>query len=238
MSLPISMTTYNRPFNFGQSIDSLERSNAELDNFVIFDDCSKDPEKVKLLNNTDYPVYIDTKNRGTVITTVRAIEHMYHNCCCDYLILLQDDILLSKSWLERGVEIFENVQKKNHRIAFLSLYNRDRACDEKYYIMRQGHPGLVAWIINRKWWETYRSIYPLNDYILEFYKGNDKSTDTKEHRVRNVVDYKLSLRTYEMKWQIAKVGKSLVQHVGDVSSMLKGKDMTYCRSKNFVGDGK
>ena len=65
--------------------------------------------------------------------------------------------------------------------------------------------------------------------------GKDYS---KEHRIRNVVDYKLSLRVYVMKWQIAKVGKSLIQHVGDKSSMLRGKDMTYCRSKNFVGENK
>ena len=260
MSLPIAMTTYERPFYFQQSIESLEKSNADLDDFTIFDDCSKDKKKVELLNNIDYPVYIDNKNRGTVITTIRAIEHMYHSCCCEYLVLLQDDIVVSRSWLERGIEIFHNIQKKNFRIAFFSLYNRDRRCDEKYYIYKQGHPGLVAWLINRDWWKAYRAIYPLNDYILEYYKNNDRlltcrcrkkwSFDesficpdcgkdySKEHRVRNVVDYKLSLRIYDMKWRIAKVGKSLVQHVGDKSSLLKGKDMTYCRSKNFVGEHK
>lgn len=260
MHLPIALTTYERPFYFEQTMNSLERSTANLDNFAIFDDCSRDKKKKKLLRNTPHAVYIETENKGTVLTTIRAIEHMYNNSDCEYMVLLQDDILLSKSWLDRGIEIFKNIQDKNFRISYLSLYNRDRRCDKKYYIYRQGHPGLVGWIINRQWWKLYREIYPLNDYVLEFFKGNDRlfkcrcgemcsiekglicskcgKDYSKEHRIRNVVDYKLSLRVYVMKWQIAKVGKSLIQHVGDKSSMLKGKDMTYCRSKNFVGENK
>ena len=233
MSIGIAMTTYERPDYFQRALNSLEKSDVNLDNFVIFDDKSKNKDKINILKKLPYDVHINKENLGTTLNTIHAIDYLYKKFDPKYLILLQDDILFSKSWLKKGIEIFEKIKLRYFNIAYFCLYNRDIRDEEEYYIHKYGHPGLVAWIIDRKWWELYRERYSLDDYMVEFFKGNNAR---EKHHKLNVVDYKLTLRIYGMRWNVAKVGKSLIQHIGDKSSLLGGKDMTFCRSRNFVGE--
>lgn len=234
MSYPIAITTYNRPGYFASTLNSLEKSNADLSNLTIFDDCSTDKKQIDLLNNCGYKVIQSEENKGTTLNTTKAIEYMYNAYDSHYMILLQDDIQVSKSWLERGVESFDKIRKKRFNVAYMSLFNRDKVSDKDYYIMNCGHPGAVGWIIDWRFWNIYKTNYD-NDYMVEFFGNNDKKNS---HHVKNVVDYKLTLRIYKMGWVVAKVGKSLIQHIGDKSTMADGKDMTYCRTKNFVGENK
>jgi hypothetical protein len=89
-----------------------------------------------------------------------------------------------------------------------------------------------VWIIKRKFWK---------DYLLNFNISDDMSqlmprTEFEKHKIRNLVDIKLCTRAHSIGWDNAIVGKSLVQHIGDRSS-LGDRDMTQHRSKNFIGEG-
>ncbi len=243
MAIPIILTTYNRLEYFKGCIESLEKSDCDLSALHIFDDCSTDKAKIAYLTeiSAKYMVHKRTENVGTMYNTVCAIDFCHAHYTTD-IVFLQDDIILSKSWMKRGFEIYHHIIKKN-RIPWLCLYNRDNHSEEKYYIMKTGHAGGVAWIINRDWWSHYRKFFKLDDMGLEALKKDGTPAEIlkklkNQHKVRNLVDYKLAHRAHIHGWHLAKVGKSLVQHIGDESSMIHGRDMSEHRSKNFVGVNK
>jgi glycosyltransferase involved in cell wall biosynthesis len=230
------MTTYNRLNYFKQTIASLEKSTADLSEFHIFDDCSSDKGKTAYLKELEgkYTVHYQEKNLGTMRNTARAIEFCYLNYHSD-IVFLQDDVIFSRSWFVRGFQIFNSVIN-NNRVSYLCLFSRDKLDNEKCYIMKIGHPGGVAWIINRRWWASYRNSFDVDDCGVEVFKN--RPNDLKvNHKIRNLVDYKLSLRAHCKNWDVARVGKSLVQHIGDTSSLLN-RNMAEFRSKNFVGEDK
>jgi len=230
---PIAITTYNRYKYLTDTLSSLESTIENTNNVFLFDDCSNKKEHIDLLVKLEskYKVFRNAENMGTVLNTVKAIEYMYNNFDTEYMIITQDDVLYSKIWFTRGIELLKNINIDNKNIAYLCLFNKDKKCEEKYYIMECGHPGLITWIINRKFWKEYRKKHDLTDYMTDNIKQNEKS---QVYKIKNIVDYKLSLRIYKMGWFVAKVGRSLVQHVGDISS-LHNTDMSIHRSPNFVG---
>jgi len=231
---PIVMTTFERPEVCQKSIESLEKSEVDLSYFHIYDDHSVGTHKIKQLNelSNKYTVIKREKNMGTVLNTIPAIQDMFIKYSSEFIIFLQDDVIFSRSWLIKGIELIREINQRNH-IAFLCLFNRDEKHQEKYYIMNVGHPGGVAWIINRFWWYDYQKKHNLDDdmaLLLKFEK--DRSIP---YKVKNLVDFKLAHRAHTTGWDVAKVGQSLVQHIGDISS-LSNRDMAFCRTKNFVGE--
>ena len=236
MVRPIILTTLNRRKYFLNSLNSLEKSNCDLSNLTIYDDCSTDKDKIDALKEVSktHKVVIRQKNLGTFRNTTFAIEECY-NSNDENMVFLQDDIILSKNWLLNGYQIYNELSSRHH-VSFLSLFNRDQKCEKKYYIMRMGHPGGVAWIINRNWWDRYRKLYKIGDYGLDKLKSNDKKT-MNSSQVKNLVDYKLASRAHDMNWVVARVGRSLVQHIGDHST-ISIRNMEQFRSKCFVGEDK
>ncbi len=233
------MTTYNRPKYFKQTIESLQKTGDYT--LGVFDDGSDDPEKLKLLYKyeNEYFVHYSEENKGTVLNTIPNIDLMFRAYeDSKYIALIQDDIIFSKNWLSRGVEIFDKINEKCTNIAFLSLFNRKDHKDKEYYIMRCGHPGGVALLISRKFWTRYRKNYDIFDYGVTLLGNNDKSNS---HKVRNLVDWKLGLRAVDSGFHMGCVGRSLVKHIGDVSSMPHGNCMKFVRlecEQNFVGEDK
>jgi glycosyltransferase involved in cell wall biosynthesis len=231
------MTTYNRPKLFRDTIESIEKTNADLSGLHIFDDCSTDKKQIQFLYSlsSKYEIYYQEKNRGTVLNTIPNIEYMFQKYDSEYLVVLQDDLLFSKSWLERGIGIFGHIKEKHFNVAYLSLFNREKTYEEKYYIMKSGHPGGVAIIIDRQFWNVYRKQYDIHDYGLDLL--ND-AYHTVDHKIRNLVDYKMGLRAINSGWVIARVGKSLIAHMGDESSMVNVSNREDIRAdcmRNFVG---
>jgi hypothetical protein len=202
------------------------------------------------------------KNLGSTLNTVFAIDYMYNLYDSEYIVFIQDDVVFSENWLEKGINIFKRIDNDINykeglfktqsncigikKIGFLCLYNRIGSSSEKYYPFPTGHPGGVAWIIKRQFWTDYKENfkrpvqeghegYPLNcldDQMGDLFLNNK----VKNHSVRNLVDYKLAVRAHYIGWDCAKVGKSLVQHIGDKSCLLGGRDMSEHRSKNFIGE--
>lgn len=235
--IPIMMTTYNRPEYFQATIEALEKTNAKLDWFEIFDDCSTNKKQIEYLESLSkkYTIHKQEKNQGTVLNTIPNIEYMFNKYDSDYLVVLQDDLLFSRSWLERGISIFEQIKEKYFNVAYLSLFNRDSKCEEKYYIMKCGHPGGVAIIIDKMFWIHYKKEYKLDDYGVDLLNNAYHNVN---HKVRNLVDYKMALRAVNIGWTLARVGKSLIAHVGDESSMINvsnREDIRMDCMRNFVG---
>lgn len=230
---PIVLTTYNRPEYFQNTINNLELTDCDLKHLYIFDDCSDNPRKKELLNKykEKYNVFVSDKNKGTVLNTIPNIEYVFNIYNSEHIVLLQDDIELNKNWLTKGIEILKKINSKYKNIALLSLYNRKDMSSDEYYIMEHGHQGGVAWIINGSYWKIYRTIINEDEYMTSLLTNNDKRL---EHSIRNYVDWKFCNIAHRSGYHIAYVGKSLVQHVGD-NSTLSNKSMAFCRTKNFVG---
>jgi len=230
---PIVMTTYNRADYLRRSIESLENSDADLRHFYIFDDCSDQKEKITLLDGLQkkYKVEMSTENQGTVKNTVPNIYRIYDLYKTD-VFLLQDDIVLNKNWYSKAVDLFREIKNKHHKIGMMSLYNRTMPVDVEYSIMRHGHPGFVANIFSSDFLEDYKEKWDINDYIIDAIPDNAKVIG---HKIRNLVDYKFCNRLHRMEWNIAVIGKSLVQHTGKIST-LSNKDMGFCTINNFVGE--
>lgn len=247
MAYPIFITTSDpekEEFNekrysyFVETINSLEKTNADLSELHIFDDCSKHIPKLKFLVTkvAQYKVYCRPENLGPTLNTIGAINYMYDTYPdSKYLIFLQDDVIFSKNWLNDGIKIFEkidhDVDYKQGGIGILCLFNRIWNVNAKYRLFLNGHPGGVAWIIKRKFWTDYLKNYDLSDDMGQMLPKNEAA----KHKKRNLIDYKLCTRAHEIDWDCAIVGKSLVQHIGDRSS-LGNRDMTQHRSKSFVGE--
>jgi len=235
MTIPIALTTYNRPDYLKQTVESLRDSNYGFKNVTIYDDCSDSVFKNKMLQfYGKYSVIQSDKNGGTYKACCNSIERAYCSYLNDYkqspkyIVYLQDDIILSKNWFDDAVKIMEQIENEHENVAYLSLYNRQFNSDCVYSIIDAGHPGAVAWLIRTEFWDKFvKSGYTGVEYL----KNNDKRVS---HMQRNLCDWKIARAAYGLGYRVAVVGKSLVQHVGDKSSLFKGKDMSFCRTDNFV----
>jgi len=232
---PIMITTYERPQYFQECIESLIKTNADLSNVYVFDDFSKNKDKETLLSNyaNQFNVIYRQRQLGTTLNTVWAIEYLYNKFPeSEYIIFLQDDIIFSKNWLKNGLHILRKIdEKENLKIGFLCLYNKSKNSEKLYYILPSGHPGGVTWIIKREFWAAFRNKYNVID---EYYVDRIPKNLMRRHFILNVVDYKIAHAAHLINWHNARVGRSLVQHIGDKSSVTN-RDMTEHRSDNFVG---
>lgn len=224
---------------FVQSINSLEKTNVDLSNLHIFDDHSLYADKLRFLltKSWQYKVWYRPENLGPTLNTIYAINYMYKKFPeSEYMVFLQDDVIFSKNWLEKGIKTFEKINKdvdyKRGGVGILCLYNRIWNVNDDYKLFLNGHPGGVAWIIKREFWTNYLMHYKIDDNMGHMLPKNEMT----RHKIRNLIDHKLCTRAHEIGWDNAIVGKSLVQHIGDRSS-LGNRDMTQHRSKNFVGEG-
>jgi hypothetical protein len=191
-----------------------------------------------------------------VMTTYNRAEYFRHtisslrksNCesditvfdaikACDsrYVVITQDDVDFSRNWYERGVlaadEFFDDTEGK---FAYVGLFNRifrEGSTTKRYVKINDGHPGLVTWIINRHFWNEYKKVYKLDDYM------EDILGDTTEamYKKRNFIDYKLSLRCQKLGYAIGVTTASLVQHIGCQSS-LHNRDMSNIKCENYKND--
>ena len=235
LRLPIAITTYNRANYTRATIESLERSRADLSTLTIHDDASTEPDTHDLLEqlNRKYGIMRYHENRGTYQSTFDAIEYMFNHYVTQWVVILQNDVEVSYNWLERGMELLTEC-RNDHKIGIMSLYNRNEnmAGKCKWFIMTEhGHPGGVAWIVNRKWWKEYViDVEPMDG--MRWLPTGDKRTD---HNVRHLCDWKLCDACKRMGYGIGVVARSLVQHIGDKSS-IQDRDMTFCRVRNYVGN--
>lgn len=233
MAIPIVITTYERTLYLTRTIACLEDSDADLSNLIIYDDGSHSECKKKLLTSLaeKYIVIRRTKSDGPFLSMREAIDIAFGTFYdSDTVFYLQDDIECNIFFAKKGLEIYSEAKKK-HNVGILSLYNRRGPDGDLYYQMKNGHPGGVAWIIDKTFWERYILEVDIETANLIIRKGTDAKI---KHGKRNLGDYKICKAALSLGFDICVVCKSLVQHVGDKST-LTDRDMTYCRAPNYVG---
>jgi len=245
--LPILITTYNR-YEYFQKMyvslyNSLDYNNIYYKKKIIniYDDCSTEKNitsALKMLNEC-HKVNFREKNVGTTLNTLQAIDQCFEYYSTDYVVALQSDIIFCETWLDRGMTIFEKIieRYKDINIGFLGLFNRSNKENRHYYILKTGHPGGCAWIVRRKFWDNYKNKFAINDDITDILTYCDISKGPKNamtrHKIKNLVDYKLAHRAHSINWHCAKVGDSLVQHIGHKSSV-SDRDMSEFDSTCFI----
>jgi len=233
--LPIAMTTYNRAKYTKATISSLEQSNADMSALHIHDDGSTDADAIDLLSKYDKTYYVHRHvNRGSYQAVYEALDDVFRRYVTRWVCYIQNDVEVSKNWLRNGMALAYHCNTASDcKLGIFSLYNRkeDKAREKWYTITEGGHPGGVCWLVNRQWWTDYKKEVNEDMDGMRWLPTNDRRSD---HYRRHIVDYKMCDACKRMGWVVGAVGRSLVQHVGDKSS-IGDKDMTFCRVKNYVG---
>ena len=232
MSVPIVVTTFRRSGYLENTVGSLKECGEDLSKLCFYSDGDKGEHKLARLFrlSRDYNVWISGKNQGVYQACVKAISltfALYRGF--DYVVYLQDDVRLSFLGLTKGVQVAKQAVYDGHNLAIMALYHRcTKVHDAPYNVMRAGHTGGVAWVVTRKFWADFEKNGIDNPCELE---PNDKR---KRHFVRNLCDYKIFRWAQAHDYRTAYVSRSLVQHVGDISSISE-MDMSRFRTPNFVG---
>lgn len=235
MPVPICITTYIedkiRRDYLCRLVGALFESTADLSEAVVYDDAS--PAEVPDL---PFPVVRRDVRLGTYSNTRMAIEDAFQRCpSSEYVLTLQDDTLPSRHWAENALATAKQIE----RLGILSLYHyKDYTADgvrgdppHQYRVLRNSHPGAVAWCVARPFWNALNERYPMNDQE-KLLCINDRA---KWHDRVHLVDWKLCRCAHMMEYAVAYTERSLVQHMGDHSS-LSNRNMAYTRSGNFVGE--
>lgn len=221
------MTTFNRMTYFGKTIASLANSNVGFDNLYIFDDCSTDKDKIEWLKNCkENKVFFSKKNKGSYLTTKAAISYAFLKTNDDFIVLFQDDIVLSKNWFKNAYEIYKKAVSENSDIAIFSLwnFNQDKR-DNDYYILTEGSVGFPAVFINRYFWFNF---------MLDYKPDCDHTS--QHHKVRHWADVKICNAAIKMGYLIAVTSRSFVDHIGDESTISDRSVKFSTHLKNFVGE--
>ena len=236
MHVPISITSFQRPFYLKKMVASLiEKSNPEdVTDIAIYDDCSDAVKTLELLKQYEktFKVHIQEKNRGTLINTKLAIQDAFdRNPESEYMFLFQNDIEFSVGWREKTLETLELIEQEQGRYGIVSLIHFrpghstteeiDRAKKQvkPYYYIDVGHCGGCAWLVNRRYWNYYRES-PKN----AIYHCPNRNSP-------HLCDYRITAWGYP-EWVTCYLGDSVVNHFGVESSVKTGKDM-----KGWVGLG-
>jgi hypothetical protein len=221
------MVTYERAEYFNQTLASLTACGEDLSNFAIFDDGSTSIEKLRTLFKVkNHFIAFCMDNVGPFAHTIRALNSAFNASDDEYVIYIQDDVLFSKNCFTKAIAIAKSIDN----LGILSLYYRGpKEYTAPYVVMHVGHPGAVCWVVSRAFWKSYQD-GPYATPSL-FLKPND---ERNTHFVRNLVDYKICRAAQLAGFAVAHVSRSLVQHIGDKST-LSENDMSFCRTSNFVG---
>jgi len=230
MPFPVIMTTYERTEYFINTVRSLEKSGHDLSQLMIYDDASQSIEKQAALASCGYQTMTASTNKGPYQSMIAGISWGFNKGTSEYLIYTQDDVEYYPQCFITAIELASMINNDGYRLGILSLYHRSKNTkDEPYRIMQVGHPGAICWLITRDFWDTF---IKGNRAPAERFTPND---ERKAHFVRNLADYKICRYAHQTGFAVAHPRLSLVQHVGDASS-LSDRDMSFCRSTNYIGD--
>jgi hypothetical protein len=221
----MAMVTYERPNVFRETIESLEKSGIDCKKVYIYDDSSKELLKQSYLRHArrkGYNIYANSRRLGVFWNTMIAVDCLYNFSDNKILIYSQDDVRFSSNWYVRTRETIAEIQSAGVDWGILILWNLKWPTDKSYEILPSGHGGGVCWAINRQMWRQFReenNIYaePLKNRLADYQIC---------HWCRN---------NGRREWAVCYVGKSLVQHTGDVSTITTSRDMSQFKGINYVG---
>jgi hypothetical protein len=145
---------------------------------------------------------------------------------------MQDDIKCSAGCFAVATDLAADIIFDRYNLAILSLFQRsDKEISGEYTLLHVGHPCAQCWLVTRRFWNVFTSVSH-NTGDGETFGINDQR---RAHFVRDLCDYKICRFAQLHDFDVAIPKYSLVQHVGDVSS-INGRDMSFHKATNFIED--
>lgn len=175
-NLGVALISYNRPHYFSQLLESLE-GQSYLDNtyFHLFQDGPKTiadtrlvPKSIKLFADSKLPFkrsHIRRRNVSIAINQFEAVEHMVKRY--EYLIVIEDDVILSKHFL-RLIRVLIEQYGDREDIFGMSL-NFLRRCKGRYI---ENNLNKMVYT-NEHWWAECFSAKKwaiVKPYFMEYYR--------------------------------------------------------------------
>ena len=127
MKIPVCLMTYERPEYFEKSVASLLKTDlSQMKELVIFDDCSKTPEKIGQLDDfekKEYKVIRAEKWGGTKYIFLDMLRYCFkEQTDNEIFVLIQDDIIYNSQWLNKLIETYPTVPN----LGILTCWDRKR----------------------------------------------------------------------------------------------------------------
>ena len=126
MNIPVCLMSYERPQYFEKSFELLLKTDlSQMDELIIFDDCSKTPEKIeqlKDLKEKGYRIIKSDKWGGTKYSFLAMLDYCFSIHNYPIFVLVQDDIIYNAQWLNKLLEIYPKVPK----LGILTCWDRRR----------------------------------------------------------------------------------------------------------------
>ena len=164
MKIPVCLMTYERPEYFEWSTEKLLKTDlSQMSELVVFDDCSKTPEKIKQLDEFEakgHKVIRAKKWGGTKYSFIDMLKYCFKEQDNEVFALIQDDLVYNSQWLNKLIEIYPKVPN----LGILTCWDRKRygkADKNNVWVMRnpQGEGenlgkncrmGGAVWLVTRK----------------------------------------------------------------------------------------
>lgn len=228
MKIPVCLMSYERPEYFKKSFELLLKTDlSQMEELVIFDDCSKNEEKIKQLKDIEekgYKVIRTDRWGGTKYRFLDMLNYCFKIHNHPILVLVQDDIIYNSQWLNKLIETYPKVPK----LGILTCWDRKRYSRAKLgdtWAIRNPagngkdcRMGGACWLVTKA----------LGVAILE--KG--------EHFLRSCgYDSAFQKRSWHLGFNNATTIPSYVDHVGVESVAHIGRRRgTAHQSWNFIGE--
>ena len=133
--IPIVMPTYNRPQYLSQVLEGLSKCENLDKFFIVTSEEPGCPEVFELFNKVDFieiKRHINSVRLGCNDNVIQAINLGF--LCSEYVVVLEDDIVPGRDFLNYFLWGFENIKPENG-IVTLSAYHRLEQSDEKIDIV-------------------------------------------------------------------------------------------------------
>ena len=222
--IPVCMMTYERADYFHKSIQSLLRTDLFGAEIIVFDDCSKEFNKLEKLNYyrlKGIKIIVNKAQRQTKRMFRKMLKYALDNYDTDCIIIVQDDIVYNKQWLNKLLEIKDKVPN----LGILTPW--DRRCElmsnKEGWIYRnlEGNKhkctiGGVCWLVTKS-------------FALEILKMKRIGGNQYDSAYQKTCSHK--------GYNIASTVPSYVQHFGATRMVRKVKERKkFPTAGNFIGE--
>jgi len=222
--ISVCVMTYERADYFNKSMQSLLKTDLSKAEIIVFDDCSKEDDKLKILKDYErkgIKIVVSRRQIRTKKMFHKMLGYSVENYDTDCMIIVQDDIVYNSQWLNKLLEAKDKIPN----LGILTPWDRrgNSKSSEKGWSFRNLHGskcrctiGGVCWLVTKK-------------FALEVLKMKCKGG--------NNYDSAYQKSCANRGFNIAVTVPSYVEHFGAIRMVKKG--VVYRKvphSGNFIGE--
>jgi GT2 family glycosyltransferase len=109
-NIEILIPVYNNHVLTKKCLDSIFRATSGNFSIIIVDDNSTDPESITYYNSLKKNKKIKIIKNGENLGFIKSINHGLKYCTAEYLVIMNNDVLVSKDWLQNLAKGFKEAQ--------------------------------------------------------------------------------------------------------------------------------